>query len=116
MVITKSPTHTLRLMPGGAPTADAAVRLVRLEAAMQQQAEAAAVAARQLDKLQTRVRLGSSDIKSPLRQLQESSAHQADAMMRLAEQQSRVQKQVAGAEEVITALQGVGARQFKVCC
>ncbi len=82
---------------------------------MQQQAAAAAVSARQLDKLQTRVRLGGADAKVPIRQLQESSGNQADAMMRLAEQQARLVKQVAGAEEVIAALQGVGARQFKVC-
>jgi hypothetical protein len=98
------------------PTADAAARLVRVEAALQQQAAASSQAARQLDKLQTRTRLSSSDIKLPLRQLQDAAAGQADALGRLAEQQARLQVQVAGVEEVIGALQGVGARQFKVGC
>ncbi|GBF99695.1 COP9 signalosome subunit 6 [Raphidocelis subcapitata] len=104
-----------RLLPRGQPTADAAVRLVRVEAALQQQAVAASQAARQLDKLQTRARLSASDVKLPLRQLQDAAAGQADALGRLAEQQVRLQQQVAGVEEVIGALQGVGARQFKVC-
>lgn len=87
---------------------------MRLEATLQQQAAAAALSSKQLEKLQTRVRLATSDIKSPLRQVQDASAVQADAMVRLAEQQSRLQKQLEGAEEVIAALQAVGARQFKV--
>lgn len=101
-------------MPGGTPTADAAVRLVRLEVALNLQAEAAAATARQLDKLQARLRLATGDLKSPLRQVQEAAGAQAEALGKLAEAQRRMGKQVEGAEEVIGALQAVGARQFKV--
>ncbi|KAI8474995.1 MAG: hypothetical protein J3K34DRAFT_88685 [Monoraphidium minutum] len=107
--------QSARSMLGGTPTIDAAARLVRLEAALQQQAAAAALTSRQLDKLQARVRVSSADIQAPLRQAQETGAATADALVRLAEQQGVLSRQVAGLEEVIAALQGVGARQFKVC-
>lgn len=101
-------------MLGGRPSIDAAARLLRLEAALQQQAAAAALTNRQLDKLQARLRLHTTDIKSPLRQLQEAGAAQAEAVVRLAEQQAALSRQVEGVEEVVVALQGVGAKQFKV--
>ena len=80
----------------------------------QQQAAAAALTNRQLDKLQARLRVSTTDFKAPLRQLQDAGAAQADAMVRLAEQQTTLSRQVEGVEEVIAALQGVGAKQFKV--
>jgi hypothetical protein len=103
-----------RALLRGLPTVDAAARLLRLEGELQQQAAAAALASRQLDKLQARVRLSTADLKSPIRQLQDAGAAQADVAVRLAEQQSALARQVSGLEEVVAALQGVGARQFQV--
>ena len=103
-----------RLMPGGRPTADASVRLVRAEAALTQQAQALEVATKQLDKLHTRLRVGAGDIKTPLKQLQQAAAGHAEAIGRLGEAHARLAKQVEGVEEVIGALQAVAARQFQV--
>lgn len=70
--------------------------------------------ARQMDKLQARVRLATSDIKQPMKVVQGAAAQQAAALLKLAEQQAALQQQVDGSQELIAALQGVAAKQFKV--
>ncbi|KAF8059736.1 RPL28A [Scenedesmus sp. PABB004] len=102
------------LAPGGSPSADAAVRLVALEAVAAQQAGQVATLARHLDKLQARVRVATGDLKAPLRAAQGSAAQAAEAMAALAAQQAAQQRQLDGATELIAALQGVAAKQFKV--
>lgn len=60
------------------------------------------------------VRLASSDLKVPLRQAQGSAAQAAAALTKLSEQQQQLQKQLDGSQELMAALQGVAAKQFKV--
>jgi hypothetical protein len=50
-------------------SADAAARLVRLEAASEQQAGTLAVVTKHVDKLGLRVRVATSDLKQPIRQV-----------------------------------------------
>lgn len=61
------------------------------------------------------VRLATSDLKQPIRAAQGAAAQQAAALLKLSEQQALLQKQVDGSQELIAALQGLAAKQFKVC-
>jgi hypothetical protein len=63
----------------------------------------------------TQVRLATSDLKQPIRAAQGAAAQQAAALLKLSEQQVLLQKQVDGSQELIAALQGLAAKQFKVC-
>lgn len=60
------------------------------------------------------VRLSTSDLKVPLRQAQGSTAQAAAAISQLAAQQQQLQQQLNGSQELIAALQGLAAKQFKV--
>lgn len=62
----------------------------------------------------SQVRLATSDLKVPLRQAQGSASQAAAALAKLAEQQQQLQKQLDGSQELIAALQGLAAKQFKV--
>jgi len=59
--------------------------------------------------------LATSDLKQPIKATQGAAAQQAAALLKLSEQQVLLQKQVEGNQELIAALQGLAAKQFKVC-
>lgn len=66
--------------------------------------------------LHLQVRLSTSDLRAPLRGVQAMSAQHAAALLQLSEQQAALQRQLGGIEELLGALQGVSAKQFKVTC
>lgn len=61
------------------------------------------------------VRLATSDLKQPIRETQGAAAQQAAALLKLSQQQAALQQQLDGSQELIAALQGLAAKQFKVC-
>jgi hypothetical protein len=61
------------------------------------------------------VRLATSDLKQPIRETQGAAAQQAAALLKLSQQQASLQQQLDGSQELIGALQGLAAKQFKVC-
>jgi hypothetical protein len=61
----------------------------------------------------TQVRLATNDARAPLRAVQASSAQHAAALLQLSEQQVALQRQLEGGQELMAALQGVAAKQFK---
>eukprot|EP00877_Chromochloris_zofingiensis_P010741 jgi/Chrzof1/5920/Cz16g20210.t1 len=96
-------------------TLDAAARLARLETSTQQHDTQLAAAIRQVDKLNLRVKVATTDLKTPIRQAQASSIQHADVLVRVSEQQVALQKQVDDTQQLVGALQAVSAKQFKVC-
>ena len=66
--------------------------------------------------MNSRVKLSSSSLKGPLQQAHAAAGQQAEALVKVADQQAGLTKQVEGLQELIGALQAVQAKQFKVGC
>lgn len=60
------------------------------------------------------MQVATSDLKVPLRQLQQAAGQQAAALAALAEAQGGLDSRLGGVEQVLGALQEVQAKQFKV--
>jgi hypothetical protein len=99
---------------GPSPSADAAARLARLEALVEQQRAALQEVERRSTKEDLRHRLHNAEVREPLKHVQGSLLQHAEALGKLAGTQQQLRMQLDGAEQVMAALQGLAAKQFTV--
>lgn len=90
----------------------AAARLIRLEATADTHTLELHNIARKLDKLQTRVRLTSRDLKLPLKGAAESATHHAELLASLTLRTETVEKDLDETRGLLAALEGVASKQL----
>jgi hypothetical protein len=109
-----------RLSPRLAASAAAAAasqlpaKLAVLEAQQREQAAALSLASKRLDKLATRARAAAGDARQEVRALSGASALHAAALDALSSDVQALVKRADDAQALLSALQGVAAKQFDV--
>lgn len=92
----------------------AAARLAAVEAGFAQQRATLEELSRQVDKLQTRTRLVSRDVHSPLRALQASAAEQTQLMVAATSRIDKLERDMRDAEALVGGVQELSAKQFQL--
>lgn len=96
----------------GTPAAQALARLAGAEASAAAQHEALTTLARQVDKLQTRTRIVSRDVRTALKALEAGAGQQGAVLQGAALRLDKVEQDVQDVEALVAAMQQVSAKQF----
>jgi hypothetical protein len=94
------------------PASAALARLRAAETALAAQQETMLTLSRQVDKLQTRTRLVSRDMRDQVKMLQTSSVQQGEALLAAALKLEQLDDDVRDVETLVEAVQGLAAKQF----
>jgi hypothetical protein len=89
-------------------------RLSAAETALSKQAESLSILTRQVDKVQIRTRLVSRDMRDQVKEIQALTETHGEALLGAGEKLSQLESEVRGLEELIDAVQGIAAKQFRL--
>jgi hypothetical protein len=96
------------------PAAQAMSRLSAAEFALTKQAESLSILTRQVDKVQIRTRLVSRDMREQVKELQALTDNHSEALLGAGARLAQIDNQVKGLEELVDAVQGIAAKQFRL--
>jgi hypothetical protein len=89
-------------------------RLASAETALSKQAESLSILTRQVDKVQIRTRLVSRDLRDQVKEIQALTETHNELLLGAGDKLAQVEGQVRGLEELVDAVQGIAAKQFRL--
>ena len=96
------------------PAALAMSRLAAAETALTKQSESLSVLTRQVDKVQIRTRLLSRDLRAQVKDIQASTENHSEVLLGAGAKLTQIENEVRGLEELVDAVQGIAAKQFRL--